>query len=53
MGFAGLNPFRYVAPSPTNNNASSYDLWVQLLINGKTNLICNWNSLVEINSPLP
>lgn len=53
MGFPGLNPFRYVAPSPTNNNANSYDLWVQLVINGKTNLVCNWKDSVQINSPWP
>jgi prepilin-type N-terminal cleavage/methylation domain-containing protein len=47
----GLNPFRYVYPGV--NNPNSYDLWVQLVIRGKTNLLCNWNSKVIINSPLP
>ena len=53
MGFPGLNPFRYVAPGPTNYNANGYDLWIQLVINGKTNLISNWSQTVVINSPLP
>ena len=63
IGVKGANPFRYKAPSPTNNNADSYDLWVQLSL-GATNfsgannganrrLICNWTSVVQKNSPLP
>jgi prepilin-type N-terminal cleavage/methylation domain-containing protein len=47
----GLNPWRYV--SPGINNPNSYDLWVQLVISGRTNLICNWNKNVQLNSPLP
>lgn len=47
----GINPFRYVYPGV--NNPGGYDLWVQLVINGKTNLICNWSRQVQINSPLP
>ena len=53
MGFSGLNPFRYVAPSPTNNNANGYDLWIQLVFGGKTNLLCNWSTVVSFNRPLP
>jgi len=48
---SGLNPFRYVYPGVQNPN--SYDLWVQLVIKGKTNLVCNWSRSVIINSPLP
>jgi prepilin-type N-terminal cleavage/methylation domain-containing protein len=48
---AGVNPWRYVCPG--TNNPGSYDLWVQLSISGKTNLICNWNNSVQINNPLP
>ena len=48
---SGLNPFRYVFPGV--NNPNSYDLWVQLVVKGRTNLICNWNKQVQINSPLP
>ena len=47
-----LNPWRYNSSSPTNN-LGLYDLWVQLSISGKTNLICNWSKQVQINSPLP
>lgn len=45
------NPIRYVCPG--TNNPNSYDLWVQLVISGQTNLICNWSRKVIINSPLP
>jgi prepilin-type N-terminal cleavage/methylation domain-containing protein len=52
LGQADLNPWRYNASNPTNN-PGSYDLWVQLSIGGKTNLICNWSKQVQLNSPLP
>ena len=45
------NPIRYVYPG--TNNVGSYDLWVQLVIKGKTNLVCNWSKSVQVNSPLP
>ena len=48
---SGFNPWRYVCPG--TNNPNSYDLWIQLSIGGKTNLICNWNKQVTFNSPLP
>ena len=48
MGVSGLNPWRYV--SPGTNNPTSYDLWIQLEIGGKANLICNWNKEVQINN---
>jgi prepilin-type N-terminal cleavage/methylation domain-containing protein len=51
LGVPDVNPFRYVYPG--TNSVNSYDLWVQLVINGKTNLICNWNKQVQINNPLP
>ena len=38
-----LNPWRYVSSHPTNNT-STYDLWVDLYIGGKTNRICNWST---------
>jgi prepilin-type N-terminal cleavage/methylation domain-containing protein len=47
----GPNPFRYLYPGV--NNPNSYDLWVQLVISGKTNLICNWSKPVQINTSLP
>jgi prepilin-type N-terminal cleavage/methylation domain-containing protein len=46
-----VNPWRYT--SPGTNNPGGYDLYVQLVISGKTNLICNWSRQVQINSPLP
>ena len=46
-----VNPWRYV--SPGTNNPNSYDLWIQLSIGGKTNLICNWSKQVQFNSSLP
>ncbi len=51
LGVSGLNPWRYVSPGA--NNPSSYDLWIQLVIGGKTNLVCNWSKEVQINNPLP
>jgi len=51
LNASGLNPWRYV--SPGINNPSSYDLWIQLSIHGKTYLICNWSKQVQINNPLP
>jgi prepilin-type N-terminal cleavage/methylation domain-containing protein len=46
-----VNPWRYA--SPGTNNPNSYDLWIQLVISGQTNLVCNWSKQVQINSPLP
>jgi len=51
-GAIGINPWRYNSSNPTNN-PGGYDLWIQLSISGKTNLICNWNKQVQLNSPLP
>jgi prepilin-type N-terminal cleavage/methylation domain-containing protein len=48
----GFNPWRYNSSNPTNN-PGGYDLWIQLVIAGKTNLVCNWNKQVQINNPLP
>ena len=63
VGTPGVNPFRYKAPNPTNNNPGSYDLWIELSM-GATNygapyngsnqrLISNWNKSVEKNSTMP
>ena len=49
LGIAGLNPWRYNSANPTNN-PGSYDLYVQLVIGGKTNLISNWSKTVQINN---
>jgi prepilin-type N-terminal cleavage/methylation domain-containing protein len=37
-----LNPFHYVSTNPTNN-PSSFDLWIDIIVQGKTNRICNWS----------
>jgi prepilin-type N-terminal cleavage/methylation domain-containing protein len=42
-----LNPWRYVSSHPTNNTGS-YDLWVDLVIGGKTYRISNWSKKPEI-----
>ena len=42
------NPWRYMYPGIANPN--SYDLWVDILQNGKTNLVCNWSQNVLVNS---
>jgi prepilin-type N-terminal cleavage/methylation domain-containing protein len=39
----GTNPWRYTSSHPTNN-VGSYDLWVDLVIRGKTNRVCNWSA---------
>jgi len=44
----GVNPWRYAYPG--TNNPGSYDLWIQLMIAGNTNLICNWTKTVQINN---
>jgi prepilin-type N-terminal cleavage/methylation domain-containing protein len=49
---SGLNSWRYNSSNPTNN-PGAYDLYIQLVIAGKTNLICNWSKQVQLNSPLP
>ncbi|HXE42242.1 MAG TPA: hypothetical protein VN516_04375, partial [Candidatus Baltobacteraceae bacterium] len=51
LGQSKLNPWRYVNPGV--NNPNGYDLWIQLKIGNKTNLICNWSTRPQINSPLP
>jgi len=38
-----MNPFRYNSSHPTNN-VGSYDLWVDLVIKGRTNRVCNWST---------
>ena len=46
-----INPWRYNSTSPTNN-PSSYDLWVDVLIDGRTNRISNWSKdPIIVNTP--
>ena len=49
--FGGLNPFRYNSSNPTNN-PNSFDLWVDIIISGKTNRISNWSAKpLIVNTP--
>jgi len=43
---ASINPVRYVSTNPTNN-AGHYDLWVDILVGGKTNRISNWSEKAD------
>jgi len=50
-GFTSLNgypanPWCYTCPG--TNNLTSYDLWIQLSVGGKTYLICNWAKNVQV-----
>jgi len=46
-----INPWRYNSSNPTNN-PGAYDLYVQLSIGGRTNLVCNWSKTAQLKSPL-
>lgn len=39
-----INPWRYDASSTNRHNADGYDLWLEFVIGGKTNIIGNWNN---------
>jgi prepilin-type N-terminal cleavage/methylation domain-containing protein len=39
---AGINPFGYISTNPTHN-PESFDLWIDIYVQGKTNRICNWS----------
>jgi hypothetical protein len=43
----GVNPWRYVSSNPTNN-PGGFDLWVDVIIGGKTNRIANWGPKIQI-----
>jgi prepilin-type N-terminal cleavage/methylation domain-containing protein len=48
----GVNPWCYNSTGPKNN--PTYDLWVDIVISGKTNRFCNWSKdplIVSTNSP--
>jgi len=45
--YAPVNVIRYVSTNPTNN-PTTYDLWVDILIAGKTNRISNWSKDSQI-----
>lgn len=42
VGGKKINPWRYNSASPTHN-PESYDLWAEIVVGGKTNIIGNWN----------
>jgi hypothetical protein len=42
-GSPALNPWCYNSSSPTNN-PTTYDLWIDILVDGKIVRICNWRS---------
>lgn len=44
---AGVNPWRYNSSSPTNN-PNGFDLWVDVIIAGKTNRFSNWSAKPQI-----
>lgn len=44
----GMNPWRYNSSNPTNN-PGSFDLWVDIMVDGKTNRISNWSREPLIN----
>ncbi len=47
----GLNPVRYNSSSPTNN-PTTFDLWIDVIIDGKTNRISNWSQdPIIVSSP--
>ncbi|HWW00070.1 MAG TPA: prepilin-type N-terminal cleavage/methylation domain-containing protein [Candidatus Acidoferrum sp.] len=45
LGAGTLTPFYYNSSNPTNN-PGTYDLWVDVMVAGKTNRISNWNKEV-------
>jgi prepilin-type N-terminal cleavage/methylation domain-containing protein len=46
-GNKSINPWRYVSTGPTNN-PGHFDLWVDILLGGKTNRISNWSEKPEL-----
>ncbi len=42
-----INPIRYVSTNPTNNPAA-YDLWVDIIVGGKTNRVSNWSEKADV-----
>ncbi|MEI9963171.1 MAG: hypothetical protein WDM76_19275 [Limisphaerales bacterium] len=47
LGQLDVNPWRYNSANPTNN-PGSFDLWVDILVRGKTNRISNWSKQPQI-----
>ncbi len=38
------NTWRYVSTNPTNNGAGRFDLWAEVVIKGRTEIIGNWSN---------
>jgi prepilin-type N-terminal cleavage/methylation domain-containing protein len=45
---AQLNPWNYDSSSTNRNNTDSFDLWVDVIMRGKTNRICNWSAPIVL-----
>ena len=43
---AAINPFRYVSTA-ASNNPGHFDLWVDIIVGGKTNRISNWSEKAQ------
>ena len=43
------NPWRYNSSNPTNN-PGQFDLWVDILVGGKTNRVSNWSPRPQVVS---
>ena len=43
-----INPIRYDASSTNRHNLKGFDLWVDILMDGKTNRLSNWSEKPEI-----
>jgi len=43
-----INPLRYRISGANRQNSESFDLWVDILVAGKTNRISNWSRIYEV-----
>ena len=39
-----INPWFYDASSTNRHNKTGFDLWAEILVGGKTNVIANWKN---------
>jgi hypothetical protein len=39
-----INPWFYDASSTNRHNKNTFDLWAEILVGGKTNVIANWKN---------
>jgi prepilin-type N-terminal cleavage/methylation domain-containing protein len=47
VGGGSINPWSYVSTNPTNNS-TTYDLWMDVYLSGKTNRFSNWSREPQI-----